>query len=133
MYKFYDGAREKTHSVVTLFFYGVYDRARSKTHSYKTLFFVSFLSLSKRKNSFCYHLILCIFSMNEQEKKLIFFSNYFLSVVSDGGREISHFVVRLVFVFYLWWSKMKNSFCYNVTFSLLTREKNHSVTTLFFV
>ena len=33
LYVFYDGPRENTHSVITLFFYAVYDGETEKTHS----------------------------------------------------------------------------------------------------
>ena len=64
-------AREKTHSVITIFLCVSYDAAREKSCSVITLFFVSSLWWSRRKNSLCYNTILCVLSIMEQEKKLI--------------------------------------------------------------
>ena len=95
-------------------------------------------------------------SMMKEEKKLFFWSDYFFYVLYDGSREKTHSVPTLFFVWFLSWGKRKISFCYNITFCMLSmmkqekklillqpyffsvvydgaREKAHSVTTLFFV
>ena len=39
-----------------------------------------------------------MFSMTEEEKKLIPFSHYFLYVVYDGERQKTHSVIKIFFV-----------------------------------
>ena len=120
--------------------YVVYNGAREKTHSVITLSFVCSLWWSKRKNLLCYNIIFCIFSMMEQDKKtdsvitlffvsclwwskrkkLIPLSHYFLYVVYDGAREKTYSLITMIFVWYLWWSKRKNSFRYNIIVCMLS-------------
>ena len=119
MYVVYDGARAKTHFFITLFFYVVYDAAKEKASSRITLFFLCCFWWSKRKNSFCYNIIFCMLSLMNQEKKLILFKHFFLYVVDDQPTENTHSVVKLFFVCCLWLIKRKNSFCYNIIFSMV--------------
>ena len=95
-------------------------------------------------------------SMIEQEKKLIFLSHYFLCVVYHGKRQKIHSVITLFSASCVWWSKRKNSLCYNHIFWIFSmmeekkklvllshyffyvvrderREKTNSVLTLFFL
>ena len=106
--------------------YVLYDGAREKSRSVNTLFFVCSLWWSKRKDSFCYNIIFCVLFMIKQEKKFIVLPYYFLYVVYDGGTEKTHFVITLFFVSCLWWSKKKNWFCYQIIsciFSMMEQEK----------
>ena len=139
MFPLYDGGREKP-----------------QTHPVITLFFLYCLWWSKRKNSFCYHIIFCILSMTEGKKKFILLQHDFFSLVYDWAREKTDSAITLFFVYCLWSSKRKNSFCYNLIFSMLslieqekklfllrhyflnivydtTREKTHSVMKLPFL
>ena len=84
------------------FLYVVYDGAREKTHSVTTLFFLWFLWLGKRRISFCYSIIFCMLSMMEQEKKLILFKRYVFYFVYDGAREKSHSFITLFFLCCVW-------------------------------
>ena len=93
------------------FFSVVYDGAREKAHSVTSLFFVCSLWWTKRTNSFCYNLIFCMLCMMEEEKKHILLWRYFLYVLYDGAWEITDSVITLFFVCCLWWSKRRNSFC----------------------
>ena len=64
--------QEKKLILLQLYFFClVYDGARGKTPSVLTLFFVCSLWWTKRKNSFCWKLLFCMFSKIEQEKELI--------------------------------------------------------------
>ena len=81
-----DGAKNKTHSVITLLFYVVYDAGREKTHTFITLFFVYSLGWSIRKNSFRYNIIDCILSMMKKEEKFILLQRYFLYLVFHEAR-----------------------------------------------
>ena len=137
MYISYDGAWNKTHSLVTLFLYFFYDEAREKSDSLVTLFFVCSLRWSKTK-------------------KFTLLQHFFLYDFYDVAIEKIHSVITLVFVCCLWWRKRKNSFSYNIIFCMLSmmeqeknvilvqhyflynfydgaREKTHSVRILFFV
>ena len=122
------------------FLYMVDDGAREKTHSVITLFSVFCLWWSKGKSSFCCNIVSCMLSMMEQKKKLILLQHYFLYVVYDGATEKTHSVITLIFVCCLWWRKRKkliflknyiflcslwwrrtkNSFCYNIIFCMLS-------------
>ena len=117
--------------------YVLYDGAREKTHSLITLIFVYYLSWTKRKSSFCYNIIFCMLSMIEQERNLILLEHYLLYVVYDGAREKTHSLITLIFVYYLSWTKRKSSFCYNIIFCMLSmreqQKKTHSAITFFFV
>ena len=65
--------------------------------------------------------------MMDDEKKLILLQNYFLYDFYDGETEKNHSVRKLFFLSFLWWTKRKNPFCYNIIFSLLSmmkQEKN---------
>ena len=76
-------------------------------------------------------------SMMGKKKKFILLQHFlFWYVVSHGAREKTHSVITLVFLYSLWWSNRKNSFCYNVIFcmlSMMEQEKKFIVTKLFFV
>ena len=90
------------------FLYVADDGAREKTHSLKTLFFACCLWWSKRKTSFCYNFIFYLLSLMKQEKKLIQLKHYFLYVLNDQPIEKAHSVITLYFVCCVWWSKRKN-------------------------
>ena len=63
----------------------------------------------------------------DDEKKLILLHNYFFYDFYDGETEKNHSVRKLFFLSFLWWTKIKNSLCYNIIFSLLSmmkQEKN---------
>ena len=159
LYVVYDEAREKTHSVKTLFLvccwwqtnkkiwfcchiifcmlslmklekililqqlyflYVVYDVAREKTDSAITLFFLCCVWWSNRKNSFCYNNLFCIFSMMEEDKKLILLEHSFFDFVYDGARVKIYSFRTLSFLCFLSWSMRKNSFCYNFIFCMLS-------------
>ena len=83
------------------FLYVVYDGAREKTDSVIQLFFVCCLSWRKRKNFFCYNIIFSMVSMIKQENKFFLLPYYFLYVGYDEGREKTDFVITLVFVCFL--------------------------------
>ena len=139
-YVIYDGAKEKTHSVVTLFFlsclwwskrkkpfcsniiFCMFSRMEEekKTPSVRTLFYVSFLWMRRRKNWFGCQIIFYLLSMMKEEKKLILLEHYFLYDFYDAGAKKSHSVIKLFFWSSLWWTKRKNSFGYNIIFSLLS-------------
>ena len=91
-----------------------------KTPSVRTLFYVSFLWMRRRKNSFGCQIIFCLLSMVKEEKKLILLEHYFLYDFYDAGAKKSHSVIKLFFWSSLWWTKRKNSFGYNIIFSLLS-------------
>ena len=61
--------------------------------------------------------------MMDDEKKLILLQNYFLYDFYDGETEKNHSVRKLFFLSFLWWTKRKNPFCYNIIFSLLSMMK----------
>ena len=64
--------QEKTFFLLHHYFlYVVCDGAREKSHLFITLFFACCLCWSKRKKAFCHDVTFCILSMMEQEKKLI--------------------------------------------------------------
>ena len=138
------------------FLHDVNEGAREKSHFVLTLFFLCCVWWSKRKNSICENSIFSMLSMMEEEKKLFLLYRYFLYVVYDGAREKTHFFTTIFFVCCLWCSKRKNSFCYNIIFCMLFmmeqmnklillsncflhvvykggREETHSVITLFFL
>ena len=96
-------------------------------------------------------------TMLDQQKKLLVLKDYFLHPFYGAGRKKTqtHSFITLFFVYGLWWSKRKNSFCYNIIFCMLSlmeqektffllqhyflyvvcdgaREKNHLFITLFF-
>ena len=98
------------------FLYDFYDVAREKVHSVITLVFVCCLWWRKRKNSFSYNIIFCMLSMVDQEKNVILLQHYFFYNLCDGLREKTHSVRILFFVCCLWWTKGKHSFCYNIFF-----------------
>ena len=67
-----------------------------------------------------------MFSMMEQEKKVIRRYNYVLYIVYDEAREKTHSAITLFFLCCVWWSKRKNFFCCNnlfCIFSMMEEEK----------
>ena len=137
------------------FFYVLYNERKEKAHSVILLFFLCCLWWSKRKNSFYCHLIFCMLSRMEQQKKLILLQPYFFHVVSDGareknhaiitlffevvydgGREKTHSVIKLFFLYCRWWSKRKKSFCYPILccmLSMMDKEKNFLLSKSYFL
>ena len=116
--------------------YVVYDGAREKTDSVIQLFFVCCLSWRKRKNFFCYNIIFSMVSMIKQENKFFLLPYYFLYVGYDEEREKTHFVITLVYVCCLWWRNKKDSFSYNIIRCRMSdgaKEKTPSVITIVFV
>ena len=112
---FYDAAREKSYFIGTLPFYVVFDGAKEKTH---------------------FNIIFWMLSMMEEEKTLIVLENYFFYIVYDGGKEKTRSFVQFIFLWCLWWSRGKNSFCYNVIFcmlSLMKQEKKLILTQHYFL
>ena len=117
------------------FLYVLYDGAREKTHSVITLFFVCCLWWNKRKNWFCYNIIFWMLSMMEKENKRSlknsFCYNIIIHMLSMMKQEQknhfyqTHFVITLFFLSCLWWSNrkkrfLKNWFCYNIIFCILS-------------
>ena len=156
MYGVCDGQEKKLIRLQHYFLSVVYDGAREKTQSVITLFLLCCLWWRQRKNWFCYNIIFYMLSKMDQEKKLVLLSHYFLYLVYDGEREKTLTLKTSFFVGRLWWSKWKKSSCYNIIFfmfSLMKEEKKlirlqhyflhvvydgargkiHSFTTFFFV
>ena len=146
MYVVYDGAREKTHSVITLFFVCyLWWSKRKNSFCYDIFFSMSPMMEQQKKwflkSSFCDNIIFSMLSMIEEDKQFILLEHYFLyaaygggrekvhsfktlfSYVSDGVREKSHFVITLFSLSCLWWSKRKSSFGYHINFCILFMTK----------
>ena len=100
----------------------------------------------KEKNSLCYNIIFCMFSIMEQEKKWFLknssSSNIIFSILSMMEQEkkmifkkliqLSHYVLYIV----KWWSKRKISCCYNIIFcmlSMMEQEKKLILLSLYFL
>ena len=108
------------------FLHVTYDGAREKTHSFLTLFFLCSLLWSKRKIWFFYSIVFFYVLYYGAREKTHSLTTWFFYVFYDRAKGKSDSVKILFFVSCLWCRKRNNSVCQNLIFcmfSMMEEEK----------